>query len=87
MHCRRNEVVEQTVNLGATATHNSVPLSRATPGDSTMTGYWIMRRRPEHAETDLPTYVSDTGSAATIHAARSVVGSGSDARRGLGAVG
>ena len=54
-------------NLTATATHNSVTLSWTAPDDSTVTGYQILRRRPDHGETELLVHVSDTGSTQTTY--------------------
>ena len=54
-------------NLAATATHNSVTLSWTAPDDSTVTGYQVLRRRPNHGETGLLVHVSDTGSTATTY--------------------
>ncbi len=54
-------------NLAATATHSSVTLSWTAPDDSTVAGYQILRRRPDHGETELLVHVSDTGSTATTY--------------------
>ena len=54
-------------DLTATATHNSVTLTWTAPADSTVTGYRILRRRPDHGETQLLVHVSDTGSTATTY--------------------
>ena len=54
-------------SLTATATHNSVTLSWTAPADSTITGYQVLRRRPDHGETKLLVHVSDTGSTQTTY--------------------
>ena len=54
-------------NLSATTTHDSVTLSWTAPADSTVTGYRILRRRPDHGETQLLVHVSDTGSTETTY--------------------
>ena len=55
---------------GLTATVNgdgSITLTWDDPGDSTITGYQILRRLPGQGETTLTVYVADTGSAATTY--------------------
>ena len=52
---------------GLTATVNgngSITLTWDDPGDDTITGYLILRRRPAEGERTLQVYVADTGSAA-----------------------
>ena len=55
---------------GLTATvnaDNTITLTWDDPGDSTITGYQILRRRPGEGETTLTVYVADTGSDATTY--------------------
>ena len=55
-------------NLTATVnTDGSITLSWAAPADATVTGYQILRRRPQAGETTLLIYVEDTGSPATTY--------------------
>ncbi|MYB77252.1 MAG: hypothetical protein F4X83_09185, partial [Chloroflexi bacterium] len=49
-------------NLTGTVTHNSVTLSWDAPDDTTVTSYQILRRRPDHGETELLVHVADTES-------------------------
>ena len=55
---------------GLTATLNSngsITISWTAPGDDSVTGYQILRRRPQEDETSLQVYVNDTGSTATSY--------------------
>ena len=53
----------------------SITLSWEAP-DGDVTGYQILRRRPEQGETSLSVYVDDTGSTATTYTDTSVTGDG-----------
>ena len=55
---------------GLTATRNadgSITLTWTAPDDASVTGYQMLRRRPEAGEDALTVYVADTGSAATTY--------------------
>ena len=55
---------------GLTGTINddgSITLSWTAPDDDSVTGYQILRRRPQREETDLEVYVDDTGSPAATY--------------------
>ena len=55
---------------GLTGTINddgSITLSWTAPEDDSVTGYQILRRRPQREETDLEVYVDDTGSPAATY--------------------
>ena len=55
-------------NLTATVnTDGSITLSWTAPADATVTGYQILRRRPQAGETTLLIYVEDTRSTATTY--------------------
>ena len=54
-------------NLIATATHESITLSWDASDDSTVTGYQILRRRPDDGENNLLVHVSDTGNIDTTY--------------------
>ena len=45
----------------------SVSLNWDAPGDDSVTGYQILRRRPREGEKTLLVYVNDTGSTATSY--------------------
>ena len=62
-------------NLSAAATHNSVSLSWDAPADPTVTGYRILRRRPDHGEVNLLVHVSNTGSTLTTYTDTAVTAS------------
>ena len=48
-------------------TDGSVALSWSAPSDDSITGYQILRRRPQMGENTLLVYVNDTGSTSTTH--------------------
>ena len=52
-------------DLTASTTHDSVTLSWRAPAGSYVTGYQLLRRRPDHGETQLLVHVADTGSTDT----------------------
>ena len=55
---------------GLTATLNSngsITLNWSAPNDDSVTGYVVLRRRPQQGESSLTIYVSDTGSTATTY--------------------
>ena len=55
---------------GLTGTINgdgTITLSWMTPEDDSVTGYQVLRRRPQWGETDLEVYVDDTGSPAATY--------------------
>ena len=55
---------------GLTGTINdngTITLSWAAPEDDSVTGYQVLRRRPQWEETDLEVYLDDTGSAETSY--------------------
>ena len=54
-------------NLTASTTHDRVTLSWDAPSGSFVTGYQVLRRRPDHGETDLLVHVADTGSTDTTY--------------------
>ena len=54
-------------NLTASTTHDRVTLSWDAPAGSFVTGYQVLRRRPDHGETDLLVHVADTGSTDTTY--------------------
>ena len=45
----------------------SITLSWTAPDDDSVTGYQILRRRPQASEDTLTVYVSDTGGTATTY--------------------
>ena len=60
-------------NLTATVnTAGSITLSWDDPGDDSITGYQILRRRPSEGETSLLVYVENTGSSSTTYTDTSV---------------
>ena len=54
-------------NLTASTTHDRITLSWVAPAGSFVTGYQVLRRRPDHGETDLMVHVADTGNADTTY--------------------
>lgn len=54
-------------NLTASTTHDSVTLSWEALAGSFITGYQVVRRRPDHGEVDLLVHVANTGSAGTSY--------------------
>ena len=59
-----------TAPTDLTATLNadgSITLSWTAPDDGSVTGYQILRRKPQEGEDALTVYVADTGSAATTY--------------------
>ncbi len=58
-------------NLTAEENANgSITLSWEAPDDESVTGYRILRRRPDQGETELLAHVSDTGTADTAYTTR-----------------
>ena len=55
-------------DLTATLNSNgSITLNWSAPNDDSVTGYVVLRRRPQQGESSLTIYVSDTGSTATTY--------------------
>ena len=52
---------------GAIGDDGTITISWTAPEDDSVTGYQILRRRPEWEETELEVYVDDTGSAAATY--------------------
>ena len=53
--------------LSAAATSTSITLTWVAPADSAVTGYQILRRRPDHGEMKLLVYIEDTGNTDTSY--------------------
>ena len=69
------DVPAAPAGLSYTATHESVTLTWDDPGDSSITGYQILRRARTGGAT-LVVHVDDTGSAATLYVDSNVVAGG-----------
>ena len=69
----QQEPPPKPTNLTATVNGDGhIVLSWDDPGDDSVTGYQILRRRPTQGEATLLVYVSDTGSTATTYTDMSV---------------
>ena len=56
-----------TALTGAVNSDGSITINWTAPNDNTVTGYQILRRRPQQGENSLLVYVNDTGSTATSY--------------------
>ena len=62
------ELPQAPTGLAATLNSDgSITLTWAAPDDGSVTGYQVLRRKPQEGEGELTVYVSDTGSTATTY--------------------